>query len=185
MLMFYLTMLDDEADRLVFGQIYLNCAKDMYKRAYRILHKKEDAEDAVQDTWEYVYENIHLFRNMEEIRRKSYILGIVKNQSLMILRRKRREARILCDIDEVDETSLIDDRELYDICGDYDKAIVRECIEMLGEPYSDVLLYYYYHEHTLKEISRIMNLNESTVGSRLTRGREKLIRLLTRRGLHD
>ena len=58
MLMFYLTMLDDEADRLVFGQIYLNCAKDMYKRAYRILHKKEDAEDAVQDTWEYVYENM-------------------------------------------------------------------------------------------------------------------------------
>ena len=185
MLMFYLTMLDDEADRLVFGQIYLNCAKDMYKRAYRILHKKEDAEDAVQDTWEYVYENIRLFRNMEEIRRKAYILGIVKNQSLMILRRKRREARILCDIDEVDETSLIDDRELYDICGDYYKAIVRECIEMLGEPYSDVLLCYYYHEHTLKEISRIMNLNESTVGSRLTRGREKLIRLLTRRGLHD
>ena len=91
----------------------------------------------------------------------------------------------MCDIDEVDETSLIDDRELYDICGDYDKAIVRECIEMLGEPYSDVLLYYYYHEHTLKEISRIMNLNESTVGSRLTRGREKLIRLLTRRELHD
>ena len=181
----YFSMLEDDSDRDVFQKLYDENRQMLYHIAFKILQNEPDAEDAVQDTWEYVYENIHLFRNMEEIRRKAYILGIVKNQSLMILRRKRREARILCDIDEVDETSLIDDRELYDICGDYDKAIVRECIEMLGEPYSDVLLYYYYHEHTLKEISRIMNLNESTVGSRLTRGREKLIRLLTRRGLHD
>lgn len=183
MLIFYLTMLDDEADRSVFEQIYINHAKDMYRRAYRILRKKEDAEDAVQEAWKCVYENIRLIKSMEEIRRKAYISGIVKNQALVLLRRKRRETRILYDIDSVDEANLTDDRELYDICGDYDKATVRECIEMLGEPYSDVLLYYYYHEHTLKEIARIMNLNESTVGSRLTRGRKKLIRLLTGRGI--
>lgn len=183
MLMFYLTMLDDEADRLIFEKIYRNYAHNIYKRAYRILHKKEDAEDAAQETWQYVYENIHLFRAMEEIRIKVYILGIVKNQALMILRQNRRESRTFCDIDEVDEKKFVDDRELYDICGDYDKAAVRECIEILGEPYSDVLLYYYYHEHTLKEISRLMNLKESTVGSRLTRGREKLVQLLARRGI--
>ena len=40
MLIFYLTMLDDEADRSVFEQIYINHAKDMYRRAYRILRKK-------------------------------------------------------------------------------------------------------------------------------------------------
>ena len=43
----------------------------------------------------------------------------------------------------------------------------------------------YVHEHTLKQIAQIMGEKESTVGSRLTRGRKKLMQLLVGRGYHD
>ena len=185
MLTFYLTMLDNEADKADFEEIYNNYANDIYRRAYNILHSEEDAEDAMQDTWQYVYEHISFFHNMENGRKKAYIIGIAKNKALIILQKKRKEAMMLCDIDEVSEIGIIDDSELYNICDSCNEAVIKECIEMLGEIYRDVLLYYYFHDYTLKEIANLMNLKETTVGSRLTRGREKLCQLLVKRGLYD
>ena len=42
-----------------FHEKYVNL---LFYEAKKHLPVQEDAEDAVQDTWEYVYENIRLFR---------------------------------------------------------------------------------------------------------------------------
>ncbi len=181
MLTFYLSMLDDETDKLNFEQIYRSYEKDIYRRVYKILRSKEDTEDAVQETWKSVCEHIELFRYMTSERRRAYVLGIAKNQALSVIRKRKKEALLMCDVEDIE--GIVDDRELYDVCGRFDIASVRDCIEKLGEPYSDVLLYYYLHEHTIKEIAGFLGVNENTVGSRLRRGRQKLIELLLKEGV--
>jgi DNA-directed RNA polymerase specialized sigma24 family protein len=51
-------------------------------------------------------------------------------------------------------------------------------MEELGEIYTDVLIYYYVHGHSIKEIARLMNISAGTVGSRLARGRRMLYELM-------
>ena len=181
MLTFYLSMLDNETDKLNFEQIYTTYEKDIYKRIYKILQSKEDTEDAVQETWRAVCEHISLFGGMNSERRRAYILGIAKNQAFSIIRKRKREELIMCEIEDIG--GIVDDREVYDACGKSNIECVKECIGKLGSPYSDVLLYYYLHEHTIKEISQILGINENTVGSRLRRGRQKLIVLLEKEGI--
>ena len=92
---------------------------------------------------------------------------------------------MLCDMDTLGDSNKFDEMMMFNICDDSTEKEIIKCIEELGEPYSDVLIYYYVHEHTLKQIAQIMGEKESTVGSRLTRGRKKLIQLLVGRGYHD
>lgn len=180
MLLFYLTMLDEDIDKLNFERIYRKYHLDIYKRIRNILPNEEDAKDAMQDTWVKVIDHIEKFREKEDDSTKAYIMRIARNQSISILRMKQKEAKTLCDIDEVE---IADDEELFAACESNGVSVVLECFKMLTEIQRDVLNLYYIHHHSLKEIAKLMNLSEVTVAGRWARGRARLIELLEQRGL--
>ena len=60
--------------------------------------------------------------------------------------------------------------------------LVRRAVDHLGEPDREVFLRHYFHAQTVQEISQTMNMNESTVKTKLRRGRGRLKELLTRWG---
>lgn len=55
---------------------------------------------------------------------------------------------------------------------DYD--IVFECIKNLPQKYKKVIVLYYFNSFTVKDISMILDIKESTIKKQLERGREKL-----------
>lgn len=179
MLTFYLSLIEEEVDKLFFERLYTQYSDDIFRRVYGILNNREDAEDAVQDTWQKVYEHMGMLKEMQDCVRRAYIMSIAKNQAITILRKRRKDEDNLCDIDTVE---VADEEEVFASCENADESLIISCMEKLGERYGDVLVYYYVHKHSLKEIAKIMNLSVNTVGSRLTRGRKKLIELLERRG---
>ena len=61
--------------------------------------------------------------------------------------------------------------------------LVRQAVDSLPEPDREVFLRHYYYAQTVREISLYMNLNESTIKTKLRRGRMKLKDILTRRGI--
>ena len=191
MLMLYLSAIEETADKISFEKLYVKHSADIYRRVYGILKNKEDSEDACQETWTAVSRNMEFYRDMDVQSAKAYILGIAKNQARMILRRKNKESNILCDIDKIGENERYSSEEsfdemlIYSMCDEHSVDGILKCIEELGEPYSDVLLYHYVYDHTVKQISRITGEKENTVGSRLVRGRKKLMQLLIRRGYYD
>ena len=185
MLMFYLAIIEEKADRLPFIKLYTLYSHDIYKRVYRILGNKEDTEDVTQNVWTIVSQNMAFYRDKDGETARAYIIGIAKNQAYTFLRKKKKEVHMLCDMDTLGDSNKFDEMMMFNICDDSTEKEIIKCIEELGEPYSDVLIYYYVHEHTLKQIAQIMGEKESTVGSRLTRGRKKLIQLLVGRGYHD
>lgn len=60
--------------------------------------------------------------------------------------------------------------------------LVRSAVDRLGEPDREVFLRHYFHAQTVEEISHAMSLNESTVKTKLRRGRMRLKTILMRWG---
>lgn len=64
-----------------------------------------------------------------------------------------------------------------------EQALVRRALQSLGEPDREIFLRHYYYAQSVKEVASAMRLNESTVKTRLRRGRFKLKELLTKEEL--
>ena len=64
-----------------------------------------------------------------------------------------------------------------------EQALVRRALQSLGEPDREIFLRHYYYAQSVKEVADAMRLNESTVKTRLRRGRFKLKELLTKEEL--
>lgn len=91
MLSYLLAALESEEDKRRFTKLYEENHVRAEQTALRILRDPHDAEDAVQNAFLQV---IHHFDEISEIPCKKlgfWIISIVKNEALMILRRKQKE----------------------------------------------------------------------------------------------
>lgn len=180
MLFCFLSIIDDENDRLCFEQLYKKHKKDIYQRIRRFLKNREDAEDAMQNTWLAITKNLTFFRTLDDVSIHAYILRIAKNQAISVYRKRKREEDMICDMEMTD---ISDDGALICVCEKNEIDTIVRCIDALDEKYSDILNLFYLHHHSASEIASLLNLNEHTVRSRIARGKEKLIRLLKKEGI--
>ena len=181
MLVLYLSMLDEEVDKQNFERIYLKYHEDILRRTYNILRNDEEVKDAMQETWFSVMKSMPLFRDKDEGAIRAYIMSIAKNQSISILRKKRKEADLFSDIESIE---LIDDTDLFDMCEIEGVSRVMECINMLSETQKDIIIMYYLYHRPLKEIAKLFNISEVVAKSRWNHGRERLMKLLMERGIY-
>ncbi len=187
MWLFYLSLVDKEIDRLNFDDIYHKYSDSVFKYVYKILGNQQDAEDAVQETWVKVVENMGVFQDKCDNVIRAYIMRIARNQSITVLRKRKRDEKLIREIDVVDtaQEAWVGEREFFALCSKHDEKTLYECIRSLDSIYSEVLVYYYLHEFSIKDISKLLNIKESAVRKRLSRGREKLAHMLVGRGLYD
>ena len=70
--------------------------------------------------------------------------------------------------------------------GDLERAeerrLVRQAVDALPDLDREIFLRHYYYAQTVQEIAQRMRLNESTIKTKLRRGRMKLKEILTREG---
>ena len=125
--------------------------------AYSYLHNMSDAEDILQDTLIKYMQSSPAF--LTESHKKAWLLHVAANLS-----NKIRET------DELEETLVAEERE--------DLSFVWEAVKALPEKYREVLHLYYQEGYPTKEISKILNRNESSIRSDLKRGREALKQVL-------
>ena len=90
MLSFYLAALESDADRRTFSEIYREHHERMERTAMRILNDQGDAEDAVQNAFMQVIRHFEKIFQIPCEDLPFWIISIVKNESLMILRARRK-----------------------------------------------------------------------------------------------
>lgn len=125
-----------------------------------------DAEDAVQDVFLKLVSSPVSFRDAGHER--AWLIRATLHRASDIRRRAERRNLPLeeaAHIPAQTEMSLIDSELL-------------SAVRSLPEKYSAVLHLHYYEGYTAKEIGRLLGLPAATVGTRLSRGREKLQQLL-------
>lgn len=137
--------------------------ESILRLAYSYLHNQSDAEDILQDTLIQYLRTAPVLESPAH--EKAWLLRVAGNLSKNLLR-----AQGYRQADQLKETLVAQERE--------DLSYVWEAVKALPVPYRETIHLFYYEGYSTAQIARILDQKESTVRSRLKRGREKLKPLL-------
>ena len=146
--------MEDEAERMLIDNY-----DKYYRLAYSYVKNEQDALDIVQES------AYRVIRDLDKLKERKYlstwIYRIVINTAIDTLRKKKRETVSYEDIEIVheDQYKEVDPLEILNVLEDKDRALV---------------ILKYLEDWKLEEISEALDMNISTVKSRLYRALKKL-----------
>lgn len=172
MLFFFLSALESEADKQLFMALYEQYHEQMESIAIHILKEQKDAEDAMQNAFLQVIKHFEKIHKIPRKERLYWIISIVKNESFMILRKRK-------------QIVTLDEWEGY--VGKEEQATsYREIVELfrrLPVTYRSVLEMKILIGYTDEEISRHLGISKAAVSTRVNRGRGLLREIAGKEGL--
>jgi RNA polymerase sigma-70 factor, ECF subfamily len=148
-------------------RLYDEHSESLYRYAYAITGRREDAEDAVQDVFAHISQSNPSFTNVDNLR--FYLLASVRNAAVSLLRKRRRrnEQDIDCHIDA--HSHHPDDSE-----ASVSSIVLRDAFETLPAEQKEVVVLRVYEGMTLAEISKGIGVSIGTVSSRYNYALRKL-----------
>jgi len=170
MLIFFLSMLETDEDKNKFTLLYEKYRKLMFYIANQILKDDYLSEDAVEQTFVKIIENLDNISDVDCHKTKSYIVIMVRNCAINLYRQRKNHLTVSLDedIERVDDWSFeIDEAD----------ALTRS-IARLPIIYKDILTLKYVQEFPNEEIARMLGISEPTVRKRLERAKEKIQQFL-------
>ena len=141
----------------------------------RFSMQPEDAEEVVSDVFLAAWNQAE---DLQSGKVKAWLAAVARNKAKSKLRQLGRELPLEEDIlelpgQESPEAELTRTEERF---------LVNWAVNDLPEQDREIFLRHYYHAQTVREIAAEMALKESTIKTRLRRGRMKLKEILTRWG---
>ncbi|MFZ5986492.1 MAG: RNA polymerase sigma factor [Bacillota bacterium] len=144
------------------AEVYQRNVDTVYRLCYIYLKNHADAEDAVQSIFLKLLKTDKTFNNFEH--EKAWLIVTTKNYCKDILKSWWRFCRV--SIDLLPEVAYWDNHEKA--------GEVLEQLLSLPPKYKEVLYLYYYEGYSVKEISKLLERNESTIQTQLFNGRKRL-----------
>jgi RNA polymerase sigma-70 factor (ECF subfamily) len=154
----------------------------LYRRAYRYVGNSSDADDAVQDALLSAFKHLHQFK--ENARMTTWLTSIVINSALTILRRRPRQPhcsldeRVTQDLNVPLSDTLVDIRPTpEDHCSiSESRRQLLQGVERLSPTLRRALQLRDFDGLTTIKAAQILGVPTSTLKTRVTRARERLIR---------
>ena len=167
-----------------FGELYNRHRLRIYRTALRILRNQQDAEDAVQLSFQRAFTNLHRFR--EDSTFSTWVTRIAINDALMMLRRRRANIRLQENNDDTSAPSVLD---LADggptpeqaLAQTERRAAVLQAISQLRKSLRTVVLLRELQGFTTTETAQRLGLTVSAVKARTLHARRQLRQHLERR----
>lgn len=171
MLTIYLSMLGSEEDRERFTLLYEAHEKRLYAVALKILGNPTQAEDAAQQAWLQVLRNWDRVNTLDWDTAAKYLAVAAKNAALDILKKERWNTSMPEDWDPPAPEN-----------GQEEYQRLVALILSLPDSYRRVLELKFVEEESNKEIARKLGLKESTVSTKIQRGRKLLLNAMKQEG---
>jgi RNA polymerase sigma-70 factor, ECF subfamily len=146
----------------------------LYRAAWALTGRREDAEDLVQETYARVLARPRLLRREDDL---GYLLRALRNT---FLTQRRTESRRLRPDPLPDELDVVADPRAVDPESALETGAVYAAIASLPGDYRDVLVAVDISGLSYKEAARALRIREGTVMSRLYRARQQVVRLVER-----
>ncbi len=160
-------------DDLAFVSIYNRHKAGIYCFCLKMLGDRDEALDAVQDTFVRVFENRRRLLSSRAF--KSWLYTIARNQCLNRIRHLNRQDSTA--VDQLARQSRAD--------GPHARLEKRERVELvnrylqsLSPAYREVIILREYHELSYEEIGAVTRSTTSAVKSRLYKARRKLATIM-------
>lgn len=152
---------------------YENLVKQYHIPLFRLLYgycgNRCDAEDGVQTAYLRLWQSQKTF--LSETHAKNWLYKVAVNYIRDLQKSKWNGVHELEDHLAQAEDAGAEWLSTFHSSADLD---LMDAILELSEDYRMVILLYYYEDYSVKEISRILAVKESTIATRLQRAREQL-----------
>lgn len=156
-------------DRTAFEDLYEETSNAVFAYALSLLHRREDAEDVMQDTFLKVRAAAHLYR--PQGKPMAWVLTITRNLCLMRFRQGQRRA----DLPPEDQPGrILEDLGTDRISEAEDRLLLETAFRVLSPEELRVIILHAVSGLRHREIAEAFGIPVSTVLSRYNRGLKKL-----------
>ena len=169
MLLLLLMALDDPSAAANAELLYTQFEKMLYRVAFRQVHNKEDAEDAIIEAFLVLHKAGRL-PDAADPKAAGLLAEVVKRKAIDIYNRNTRHETDL----SVDDTENGVIQLQANTTDPGDSLSLKDAIRRLPQELQDVLILYYYHGLSTKEIAQIQGIKQDTVQKRIKHARELL-----------
>ncbi len=138
----------------------------MYYLAFSIVKNDFDAAEVISESIFRAYKNLESLKNTDAF--KPWILKIIHNTAVEYI---RKNAKTVLLYENETHTATIENNLVNSIS-------LKSAIETLKEPYSTVIILFYYEDLSISQIAKITNSTAVTVKQRLSRARKQLKEIL-------
>lgn len=167
-------------DEDFINKLFSDYRQMMYKVAYGILGNRSDSEDAVQDVFLWIIDNIEKISEIPCNERANYFAFIIEHRSIDIWR--KRIAHPTEDIDEQYDLNSNEDLEKT-VISDMTVDEIKSAMNELSNVDYEILYLYLFKKMSPKEISNAMEISELNIRVYIYRAKKRLIKILRKRGI--
>lgn len=169
MLIYALTIVKP-TDRPKLERLYLEYRSVMFCAANEILHNEHEAEDAVQQAFVKIAENLGKIPDELSTKTKAFVVTIAENTAIDRYRKLKRHGD--CELCE-------------EACGieanSADEPV--SCILKLPARYRQFILLKYYHGYSTREIAKLLGMSSAAASKTAQRAKQRLEQLCREAGL--
>lgn len=170
MFIIFLGLLSD-SEQVLVDQIFKETHVKFFNISFQILRSRTDAEEAVSEAFLKIINHISKIGELSCHERISYCVIIVKNESINLLRKQKREVSIediqSCD----DEDFLFANDELSYVV---EKESLQRAMNMLTKDEKYLIRLRFFRNLSYKSIQEIIGGNEDAIRKRCQRVINKL-----------
>lgn len=149
-------------------ELMFQYTEPLIRLAYCYVRDLQTAEDIVQEVFIKFYHNQNNYEERGEL--KAFLSKMTVNKSKDYLKSwAYRKVQLQNKL-----FSPAAKRDLDDLVRKDEQALIGEAILELPLKQREVLIYFYFNEMTITEVAQILSIPESTVKTRLRRGKELL-----------
>ncbi len=167
-------LIKEEKSQEAFQEIINRYAGKIYNLSFRITRSKEDAEEALQDTFIAVFSKIDSFK--EESTFSSWLYRVTSNAAFMVIRkRKKSEAVSLTEGEDFTTSQVILKSSYEDVNYISTRHELQEKLELamlkLPQDYREIFIMRDVDRYSNKKISKLLNLSIPAVKAKIHRAR--------------
>ena len=170
-----------ERDELNIEKIINDYSSFLYKviknSSYNL--PDEDIEEIITDTFFVLWKNYKKMSLDDKI--SNYLVGVSKNILFNKLRKNKKQFN---NVNIEDYQNIINAKDdVENLFEDQDRMkFIENIINKMDKESKEIFIYFYYEQRKIKEISKILDISESKVKTRLHRIRKKIRKELEKGG---
>lgn len=174
----YYALTNEKTIDAVIEELMTEYGTELTSLAFSYVKDAAQAKDIVQMVFISCYQNLHKFRGESSV--KTWLYRITINQCKDYLKSSYfRRIFPFAKQEKEDHTEI--NPEVNLLHKDRETRVKRIVLS-LSPKYKEIIFLYYYKDFSVEEISAILKISANTVKTRLTRGRERLKKLLEEEG---
>lgn len=163
-----------------FESIYSAHARLVYWAAYGVTREHNHALDVAQTVFLRVFKHLSKLEDMDDGQLRAWLYRVSVNAAKDLLRKERR----LIPSEDVGLMMGVSEAELPEslLLSQEARERVKAGVSRLPEIYREPILLYYFSELDYRQIAEVLDVNEGTLKSRMSRARKMLYEILGREG---